>query len=242
GEVSCGRMPYDFSRGTMFFLSPGQLVGHAVSAMEEAEGWILFFDRSYLAHHPLHRKILDLPFFDYAVTEALHLSAAEERSMEQIFDNIQTEYLYPIDRHSRDVVAANLELCTTYADRYYHRQFLTRSYVEGNFLTVFDGVLKDRFGGDRLESEGIPTIPELAAELNMSAKYLSEKLRHQTGKTAQDYVHLRLLERAKVLLRDPELTVGEVAYRLGFRYPQYFSRFFSKRTGRSPKVYRAEVS
>ena len=239
GEVNCGRRSYDFQKGTMFFLSPDQLVGHALNALVGADGWLLFFHRAYLANHPLQDKVPDYGFFDYAINEALHLSQREEASMEALLENIYTEYRHPIDRYSRNVVIANLELIINYADRYYGRQFVTRQEIEGSFLVAFNDLLSGYFRDDRLEDNGIPTVPQLAAALHMSPKYLSEKLKNETGKTAQEHVQLKLVEHAKVLLRQDEITIAEVAYQLGFQYPQYFSRFFKQKVGVSPKAFQA---
>ncbi len=237
GPINCGRRSYDFQKGTMFFLSPDQLVGHAVEALVDAKGWLLFFHRAYLANHPLQNKVQEYGFFDYAINEALHLSQREERSMEMLLENIYTEYRQPIDRYSRNVVIANLELILNYADRYYGRQFVTRQEIEGTFITTFDEVLNRYFRDDQLEATGIPSVSELATALNMSPKYLSEKLKAETGKTAQEHIQLKLVEQAKVLLRQSEISISEVAYQLGFQYPQYFSRFFKQKTGVSPRAF-----
>ncbi len=237
GDILCGRRTYDFRKGTMFFLAPNQLVGHAMDALEDAEGWLLFFNRSYLANHALEKRIQDYGFFDYTVNEALHLSVKEEESMEQIFENIATENQSPIDKYSRDVVISNLDLLLTYANRYYGRQFITRNDVEHTFLTEFNALLNDYFKQRSLEDDGIPSTAYFADKLNMSAKYLGDKLRVLTGKTAQEHIYLKVIEEAKVLLLARKSSISEVAFQLGFEYPEYFSRFFKKRVGLSPKVF-----
>ncbi|MEO0471229.1 MAG: helix-turn-helix transcriptional regulator [Bacteroidota bacterium] len=237
GEVRCGRRAYDFQQGTMFFVGPNQLVGHALNALEDADGWLIFFHRSYLANHSLAEIILQYGFFGYTVNEALHLSQAEESAMEHLLDNIFSEYQNITDQHSRKVVIANLDLLLTYANRYYGRQFITRNDIENHFLVDFDQQLNQYFAEKNLESDGIPAVAYFAEQLNMSPKYLGDKLKVLTGKTAQEHIHLKLMEKAKVLLQQNKHSVSEIAYQLGFEYPQYFSRFFKKREGISPSSF-----
>ncbi|NEQ55159.1 MAG: helix-turn-helix transcriptional regulator [Leptolyngbya sp. SIO3F4] len=237
GKIECGRRSYDFQKGTMFFLAPNQLVGHTLSAMENADGWLLFFHRSYLANHNLEKQILDYGFFNYSVNEALHLSQKEESALELLFENIYQELHLPIDNYSRSVVLSNLELMLTYSNRYYGRQFITRNDVESTFVTTFDKMLNQYFDACDLEADGIPTVALFAEKLNMSPKYLGDKLRVLTGKTAQEHIFIKLTEQAKVLLLQKKHSVSEIAYQMGFEYPQYFSRFFKKRVKMSPKEF-----
>ena len=239
GNIECGRRSYDFNKGTMFFLAPNQLVGHALEAMEDADGWLMFFHRSYLAKHHLEKEIDNFGFFDYVVNEALHLSQKEEQALEQLFENIFNEYQNSMDTYSRSVIVSNLELMLTYSNRFYGRQFITRNDVENSFLIDFDRLLNAYFQDKKLEDDGIPTAALFAKELNMSVKYLGDKLRVLTGKTAQEHINLKLIEQAKVLLLQKKFSVSEVAFRMGFEYPQYFSRFFKKRVGVSPKVFQS---
>ena len=236
--VTCGRRAYDFDRGVLFCMSPRQLVGHAVEAMRDAEGWLLFFDKSYLSGHSLVDDIDRYGFFDYLVDEALHLSPAEEERIEALFTNVHGEYAGGIDAHSHGVVLANLELLLKYTDRYYGRQFITRQEVEGSFVADFNRLLDGYFRQKDLRIDGIPSADHFAAQLHLSPKYLADKLRVLTGKTTLDHIHLRLIEEAKVLLLRDRATVAEVAYSMGFEYPQYFSRFFKKWVGQSPKAFR----
>ena len=222
----------------MFFTSPNQLIGHSLGALQQAKGWLLFFDRSYLARHPLSKKVQTYGFFDYAIDEALHLSEREEASLQHLLENIHREYQQPIDRHSRPVVLANLELLLTYTDRYYQRQFITRNEVEVDFVVEFEHRLETYFRHTDLEKHGAPSSDYFAQQMHLSPKYLSDKLKVLTGKTMQEHIHFKLVENAKVYLKEAELSVSEIAYRLGFEYPQYFSRFFKKKVGISPTDYR----
>lgn len=237
GDVLCGRRSYDFQKGTMFFLAPNQSVGHALEALKDADGWMCFFHRGYLANHQLEKQILNYGFFDYTVNEALHLSAKEEDSMEQLFENIFQEQQAAIDNYSKSVVVANLELLLTYSNRYYGRQFITRNDVENTFLVSFEELLNQYFAEKKLSDEGVPSPAYFADKLHMSPKYLGDKLKLLTGKTAQEHIFIKITEKAKVLLMQKQYSVSEISYQLGFEYPQYFSRFFKKRAGVSPTVY-----
>ncbi len=237
GDITCGRQPYDFQKGTMFFVSPKQLIGHTLEALADADGWLLLFHRAYLAAHPLEKKILQYGYFDYSVTESLHLSKQEENSMEQIFQNLYKEFCLPIDHNSQSVVHANIELLLTYANRYYSRQFITRNHAENNFVMEFEGLLNEYMHSQNSAGNGLPQVDYFADQLHMSAKYLGDKLRVLTGKTAQEHIHMKVVENAQVLLRQKRHTVAQVAYQLGFEYPEYFSRFFKKRVGVSPKEF-----
>lgn len=238
GEVRCGRQVYDFETGTMIFMSPNQLIGHELNMLDQANGWLLFFSRDFLARHPLSNQIPDYSFFDYAVSEALHLSEQEESSINQLFQNIHIEYQNPIDKHSKKVVLSNLDLILSYCERYYNRQFITRQEIESDFLIEFDKLLSHYFNTQNLKIKGVPNIAYFAEKLNMSSKYLSDKLKVLTGKSAQEHIHFFLLENAKLLLKQEKLTISEVAYQLGFEYPQYFSRLFKKKIGMTPKEFR----
>jgi len=239
GHIECGRRSYDFQKGTMFFVAPGQLVGHTLNALHEADGWLMFFHRGYFANHSLEQRILNYDFFHYAVNESLHLSSKEENSIELLFENIVDELNSSIDHYSRNVVISNLELILTYSNRYYGRQFITRNDVENNFVVTFDDMLNNYLRHKDLEHDGIPSPAYFASKLNMTQKYLGEKLRVLTGKTAQEHIFLKLTEMAKILLQQKKLSVSEVAYQLGFEYPQYFSRFFKKRVGMSPTSFQS---
>ena len=220
-------------------MGPHQLVGHALDVTSNADGWLLFFDHTYTKSHPLAKQLLDYGFFNYTVNEALHLSQKEESIMDQLFENIYNENHSRIDQHSSSVVLSTLELILTYANRFYGRQFITRHDAEHNFITQFDQLLQQYFRTESLEVSGIPTVSHFAERLNMSPKYLGDKLRILTGKTAQEHIFIKLTEKAKMLLLEQQHSVSEVAYQLGFEYPQYFSRFFKKRVGLSPKAFQS---
>lgn len=250
--IRYGHTSYDFNEGVLSFLAPGQgcWLANAASAEELAEifeslkGWSLLVHPDLLAKYPLGQKIMRYGFFSYATNEALHLSAAEEATLNQLIDTIRAEVERPIDLFSQDVLVAQIDLLLTYADRFYHRQFLTRRNAASNrepdsLLTRFEARLAAYFAqpGDH----SIPTVQQLANDLNVSSAYLSDMLRTLTGQNTQQHIHQALIEKAKRLLLVTSASVNETAYQLGFEYPQYFSRLFKKKTGMTPAEFRLSM-
>lgn len=244
-----GHQSYDFNEGVMSFLAPGQgcWLANAADADELVDifasltGWTLLFHPDLLAKYPLGQKISRYGFFSYDTHEALHLSAAEETTLNQLIGNIQAEAQRPIDSFSQDVLVAHIDLLLTYADRFYHRQFLTRRSAEVNreedsLLTRFEASLMAYFA--QQGEHPLPTVQFLANELNVSSAYLSDMLRSLTGQNTQQHIHNALIEKAKRLLLVTSLSVNETAYQLGFEYPHYFSRLFKKKTGLTPAEFR----
>ena len=191
-----------------------------------------------LANSKLSNDILKYGFFNYETNEALHVSKMEEDQMDQIFENIYHEYTLPIDQFSKEVILSNIELLLTYSRRFYNRQFITRNEVDSSLLSNFERYLHEYFSQNDIESKGIPEVNYFSEKLNLSSKYLSDMLKSLTGKTTKEHINFMLLNKAKQLLLATDKSVAEVAYQLGFEYPQYFSRFFKERTGESPKSFR----
>ncbi|GAB2583214.1 helix-turn-helix domain-containing protein [Spirosoma areae] len=243
--IRYGHQSYDYNEGVLSFLAPGQgcwwagagrELAQAVN-WEEVSGWTLLFHPDLVSKYPLGQKMSQYGFFTYEVHEALHLSADEESRLDSLADNIRSESQRPIDAFSQDVIVAQIDLLLTYANRFYHRQFLTRRSVEHNLLTRFENRLTAWFAQETT-SQTLPTVQFFADELNVSPAYLSDMLRSLTGQNTQQHIHQALIERAKRLLLTTSLTVNETAFQLGFDYPQYFSRLFKSKTGLSPMAFR----
>ncbi|WP_040007150.1 helix-turn-helix domain-containing protein [Fibrisoma limi] len=250
--IRYGHKSYDFNEGVMSFLAPGQgcWLANAANADELTEifanltGWTLLFHPDLLAKYPLGQKITRYGFFSYGTHEALHLSGAEEATVNQLISAIQAEAERPVDSFSQDVLVAQIDLLLTYADRFYHRQFLTRRTAEVNreedsLLTRFEALLMGYFA--QQGEHPLPTVQSLANDLNVSPAYLSDMLRSQTGQNTQQHIHNALIEKAKRLLMVTSLSVNETAYLLGFEYPHYFSRLFKKKTGMTPAEFRVSM-
>lgn len=232
--IRYGRTSYDFQHGILGYTRPHQLIEFGSSAAERAEGWLIYLHPDFVRGHVLEQKLKEYSFFDYKIDEALHLSQQEEETMCGIVTNLMTEYYQPIDRFSREVILANLELLLSYSNRFYHRQFITRHQADDGLLHRFEREVRRYFEEEIYREAGIPTVAYFADRLHLSPDYLTEMLRILTGKTTQEHLHLRLIDRAKSLLLTNR-SVSETAFALGFSYPQYFSRLFKTKTGRSPR-------
>ncbi|MDF7814894.1 helix-turn-helix transcriptional regulator [Hymenobacter sp. YC55] len=237
GTVYYGRQTYDFHDGLLTFLAPGQVVmADASLDISEMSGWALVFHPDLLRKYPLGQKITGYGFFSYQVHEALHVSAKEESLLESVLRSMQHEYEQPLDAFSQDLLVAQLEVLLGYANRFYHRQFLTRRLAEHDLLSRFEAQLTTHFA--QASNSPLPTVQQFAEALHVSPAYLSDMLRALTGQTAQQHLHHALIERAKQLLLGTSLTVNETAFQLGFDYPHYFTRLFKSKTGLTPAAFR----
>jgi AraC family transcriptional regulator, transcriptional activator of pobA len=231
-----GQTFYDFDEGVMSFIAPDQVMIRDVEDTVPDEGWMLVFHPDFIRGYPLGQKIQEYGFFDYAVNEALILSEREEIMMENLFQSMEEEYNLPIDRFSQDVLVGQLDLMLTYSDRFYNRQFVTRKPVNNDLLTKFEKVLSQYF--NQGNGSGSPSVTLLAAQLNLSPKYLSDTLKNLTGQSAQQHIQAKLIDKAKKLLTTTNLSVSEIAYELGFEYPQSFSKLFKSKVKVSPLDFR----
>lgn len=237
GELTYGRTTYDCQNGTMIFTAPNQEVG-AKGVKTEADARSLIIHPDYILSHPVYDQIKKYHFFDYTINEALHLSENEEKQIREIFDSIEMEYHSNQDDFSKDLILDFLTTLLRYSNRFYHRQFLTRKESQNSLYQRFKAILNSRLSiNDDLQS--IPTIEEISSQLYVTSRYLSDALKAETGKTAKEWIHLELIELAKELLISSNAPISQIAYQLGFKYPNYFSRLFKKKVGRSPSEYRA---
>ncbi len=240
GKMKYGQQQYDFDEGVMFFLAPNQVFGvtQSPAAAPNHSGWILLVHPDFFWSTPLAKLIKQYEYFDYSVNEALFLSEKEETAITGIVQNIQQEYRSNIDKFSQDIIIAQLELLLTYADRFYHRQFITRKISNHKILNRLEALLAQYFNSDGLLQKGLPTVQWLAQTLNLSPTYLSGLMKVLTGQSTQQHIHDKLIEKAKEKLSTTELSVSEIAYELGFEHPQSFSKLFKTKTNLSPLAFR----
>lgn len=236
GQVKYGQGHYDFDQGGLAFLSPNQVVTMSPER-SGYEGYSLFFHPDLIRSYPLANTIGHFGFFSYSVSEALFLSGKEKAVIEALFATIAAELENNIDRFSQDILVSQLELLLNYSNRYYARQFITRKTVNNELIAKLDSYLDQRFN-DNDKNPGLPTVQELAGHLHVSPRYLSDLLRSAVGQNAQEYIHIRLIEKAKTILANSNATVAEIAYKLGFEHPQSFSKLFRKKTELSPVEFR----
>lgn len=238
GDLNYGRTKYDFTNGVLFFIAPRQVLQWDSSAVFEQKGFSLNFHEDFLKGTELAQRIKKYGFFSYSTNEALHLSPREEKQLESIVDNIEIEYQNNQDAFSKEIIISQLDTLLKYANRFYERQFINRKELSNDLLEQFNLYLSDYFESGQLEENGIPSIEQIANQISVSKRYLSDTLKKETGKTTTEHLQLHLIDVAKNNLLQPNKTISQVAYELGFEYPPYFSRLFKKKEGISPKEYR----
>ena len=237
GKVKYGQGYYDFDEGGMVFVSPNQLL-KAPAEADECEGVNVFVHPDFLLGSQLAGNIKKYNFFSYATNEALHLSDKEKSTIMSIYEIIEDELESRIDDFSQDIVISQLDLLLNYSKRFYRRQFITRKAVNNDLLTNLEQALENYLNSDTPLSKGLPTVQCLAEQLHVSPHYLSDMLRALTGQNALQHIQGKLIEKAKEILSTSNLTVAEVAYRLGFEQPQSFNKFFKNKTKISPLEFR----
>lgn len=240
GKIKYGQQEYDFDEGTMFFISPGQVfrIETDQNPILRRSGWMLLIHPDFLWNTPLAKTIKQYEYFDYSVNEALFLSDKEEATIAGIVQNIQQEYHSNIDKFSQGIIIAQLEVLLNYAERFYHRQFITRKITNHKILNRLEDILAEYFDSETLVKKGLPTVQYVAEALNVSPNYLSGLLKVLTGQSTQQHIHDKLIEKAKEKLSTTDLSVSEIAYELGFEHPQSFSKLFKTKTNLSPLAFR----
>lgn len=243
GELKYGRSHYDYQEGTLVFISPGQVLGVQPKVKTfEPKGWALLFHPDLIKGSSLGKHMHDYSFFSYDVNEALHISEKEQETVLECFRKIEFELTQAIDKHSRKLIVANLELFFNYCVRFYDRQFITRDQVNTGVFEQFDRLLHEYFSSDKPAEVGIPTVSYFAEQLHLSPNYFGDLVKKQTGRTAQDHIQAKLLDVAKERIFDPAKSLSQIAYELGFKYPQHFSRFFKQQVGSTPNEYRTSLN
>jgi AraC-like DNA-binding protein len=239
GTFKYGRNSYDYEEGTLAFIAPNQVVQFDNADAEiDRNGWNILFHPDLIRKSELGKTIKEYSFFDYDINEALHVSDKEKQILSELVQRIEIELEQNIDKHSQDLMIVNLESIMKYCSRYYDRQFYTRTNLNKDFIVRFEKYLEAYFASDELQNKGLPTLTECGKALNMSGRYLSDLLKLETGRSAKDHIHGYIIEKAKTLLLNSNASMSQVAYDLGFEYPQHFSKLFKSKTGISPSDYR----
>ncbi|AMR25495.1 transcriptional regulator (plasmid) [Hymenobacter psoromatis] len=239
GQLRYGRRHYDYQEGSLIFIAPGQVLGVQPGIeLFAPTGWALLFHPDLLNGTPLGKYIQDYSFFSYDVYEALHLSDREKSMVLDCFSKIEYELEQNIDKHSKRLIVANIALLLDYCIRFYDRQFITRDNANRGILERFEYLLKDYFSSDKPQREGLPSVAYCAEALHLSPNYFGDLIKKETGRSALEYIQSKVIEVAKERLFDMNKTASEIAYELGFRYPQHFTRLFKQRAGVTPNDYR----
>lgn len=240
GDLKYGRATYDYQEGTLVFISPGQVVDvENKKDIYQPLGHGLVFHPDLIMGTPLAKSISEYGFFDYQTNEALHLSSREQKMILETFANIQFELNRPVDKHSKKVINSNIELFLNHCDRFYDRQFITRENVNKGILEKFEEILNNYFSSEKPNTIGLPSVAYCADQLHLSANYFGDLVKKETGKTAQEYVQSKIIDIAKERVFNVDKSISQIAYELGFKYPQHFIRLFKQRTGVTPNEFRS---
>lgn len=238
GDLRYGKQMYDYQEGTVTSFAPGQVVEVKVTDFVPPKSKGLLFHPDLIRGTSLGKDIKHYSFFSYASNEALHLSDEEKWIFQDCLDKIQVELSHPEDRHSRRLICRNIELLLDYCTRFYERQFVTRTNVNQDILGKFEDLLDEYFQNGKPQELGLPTVKYFADGVHLSPNYFGDLVKKETGRTAQEYIQNKLLNVAKEEVLGSNRSISEIAYRLGFQYPQHFSRIFKKAVGYTPKEFR----
>lgn len=240
GDLVYGRDTYDYQEGTLVFLAPGQVAGiNSNGEIYQPKGHALAFHPDLIHGTTLGRHMQEYTFFGYQSKEALHLSERERNIVLDCFSKIDYELEQNLDKHSKRLVVSNIQLFLDYSVRFYDRQFITREHVHQGVLERFENLLNEYFESEKPHTIGLPSVNYCAEQLNLSSNYFGDLIKKESGKTAQEYIQVKLIDVAKEKVFDQSKTINQVAYELGFKYPQHFARVFKKRVGQTPNEYRS---
>lgn len=240
GDLVYGRATYDYQEGTLVFLAPGQVAGiNSNGEIYQPKGYALVFHADLIHGTALGRHINNYSFFSYETREALHISERERQIVLDCFSKIEYELQHAIDKHSKKLIASNIELFLDYCQRFYDRQFITREHIHKGILERFELLLNEYFTSDKTQTIGLPSVSWCAEELNLSSNYFGDLIKKETGKTAQEFIQAKIIDLAKGKMFDPNKSISQIAMELGFKYPAHFTRFFKQKVGHTPNEYRA---
>ncbi|SHM70926.1 helix-turn-helix domain-containing protein [Flavobacterium chilense] len=241
GKMGYGQGYYDFNEGGLMFASPNQLIITDEEGVEYG-GYTLLFHPDFIRNYPLGKNIKKYGFFSYDTNEALHLSDSEKTTITGLLNSINNELHTAIDEMSQDVIVSYIDVLLNYSNRFYKRQFITRKTINNDLLLKVENTLNDYFNNAETLKRGLPTVDFLASQINVSTHYLSDMLRNLTGQNAQQHIHSKLIEKSKDFLITTNLSVAEIAYQLGFEYPQSFSKLFKKKTHLTPLEFKNSLN
>jgi AraC family transcriptional activator of pobA len=240
GDLVYGRDVYDYQQGTLVFLAPGQVAGmNSNGETYQPKGHALAFHPDLIHGTSLGKRIQEFTFFGYQSNEALHLSERERNIVLDCFSKIDYELERGVDKHSKRLIVSNIELFLDYCVRFYDRQFITRDHVYQGVIERFENLLNDYFASEKPQTVGLPSVAYCAEELHLSPNYFGDLVKKETGKTASEYIQFKLINVAKEKIFDLDKNVSQIAYELGFKYPQHFARLFKQKVGYSPLEYRS---
>jgi AraC family transcriptional activator of pobA len=242
GDMKYGRHTYDYQDRTLVFVAPGQVINVNINKNYKPQGYALLFHPDLIHGTSLGKHIHDYTFFSYQTREALHISEKERKIILDCFAKIKYELEQGTDKHSKKLIASNIELLLDYCMRFYDRQFITRNDANKDTLEKFEELLNEYFNSDKPQTVGIPSVTYCAEQLHLSPNYFGDLVKKESGKTALEYIQLKVIDVAKEKILSEKKSVSEIAFDLGFKYPQHFTRLFKQHVGSTPKEYRSSLN
>lgn len=239
GDLTYGKNTYDYQDKTLVFVAPGQIIHVKIDDNYKPQGYALLFHPDLIRGTSLGAHIDEYTFFSYETNEALHLSERERKIVLDCFDKIKYELEQGTDKHSKKLIVDNIELFLNYCVRFYDRQFITREETNSNILIQFEKLLNDYYQSDKPQDIGLPSVAWCAEQFHLSTNYFGDLIKKETGKTAMEYIHLKIMDMAKQMILDHQKNISEIAYDLGFKYPAHFTRLFKQKMGVTPNEYRS---
>lgn len=238
-DIKYGRSHYDYQAETLIFISPGQVFGFdEPSKLIQPNGWALVIHPDFFRGTSLGRNIQHYSFFSYDTSEALHVSDREKQVVMDCFYKIKEELEQNIDKHSKTLVISRIELFLNYCMRFYERQFIMREEINKDILVRFETLLSNYFQSELPQTIGLPSVSYCADKLHISPNYFGDLVKKETGITAQEFIHRKVIDLAKEIVFDRTRSISEIGYGLGFKYPSHFTRLFKQYVGQSPNEYR----
>jgi len=242
GDIKYGKQTYDYQDRTLVFVAPGQIINVNINKDYKPQGYALLFHPDLIRGTSLGKHIDEYSFFSYQTREALHISEKERKIVLDCFAKIKYELEQGTDKHTKKLIAANIELFLNYCIRFYDRQFITRNEANKDTLEKFEALLNEYFQSDKPQIIGLPSVTYCAEQLNLSTNYFGDLIKKESGKTALEYIQLKIINTAKEKILSDKKSVSEIAYELGFKYPQHFTRLFKQRVGITPNEYRDSLN
>lgn len=239
-DFQYGRNKYDYQEETLLFIAPHQTFGFdlADDILIQPSGWALVFHPDFIRGTTLGRTIKEYGFFSYGVNEALHISTRERQIVLECFTKIKEELERGIDKHSKILIINNIELFLNYCGRFFDRQFITRENINKDILNRFEHLLNEYFESNLPKIDGLPSVAYCAEKMNLSANYFGDLVKKETGKSALEFIQTKMIDIAKEKVFDQSKSISEIAYEMGYKYPQHFTRIFKQKVGLSPNEFR----
>lgn len=241
GELIRGGGSMRYQPGTVFTLRPGQVVSMHLDHTTKPKGWMLAFRSELLIKTGLGRDFYMFNFFNQDVFDALELSSAERNVLLNCFANIFAELHAPDDNLTGHMLRLGVGQLLSYCKRFYERQFDIQEKNNSNIISHLSILLDDYLSSGMPIQKGQPTVAWCAEQFHLSPNYFGDVVKRELHITAQEYVQQKIITAAKVMLRDPRLSITEIAEALGFTYPNHFTRLFHKKTQMSPSEFRRTI-